>query len=208
MDEKRLNMQLYNKIAAQLEKDLKKSPSDLRLTDLRHLHEFDVDIRTILEAFYGSPDLRANRFASFLNAIYTHTSHVFSITYGLANDLIESDPNHDLKRIDGVRYKNVMSFALGHKYLTELRKPVLSKKGVPGKAGLYELTNPDLLRPLIIMLGETNAEANKIQRIKYYDDKNNTTEEEKRQVEHEQTEEQKRAREFAEQLARKRNHEG
>lgn len=199
MDDKRLNQTLYDKISNKIITDLEISSDDIRLTEIKHLDEFTDDIQQTLRALYDSPISKVRRFASILNSIYSQAENVFVITYRLYSDLIKEDSNHIIttKPGDGVSYRQMLSFALGNGYITELRKPSRISKGIYGKAGLYELTDKDFITPLIDMIGYANCKAKKDARLKWYDE--NNTEQNQKEDEIETTpeilEERKRIRE-------------
>ena len=175
MKEEKINKGLYEKLSVQLAEELKNSTTDPRLVDISPVSDFNETIQTMLRVLYDSPDPRARRWASVLNAIYTHANSVFVITHALVAALVEKDFHYPQNSCDYVSYKKMLVFAYENGHLAELRKPVRKTKGVTGKAGLYELISPVYLAPLSDMIGATTLKANKVQRLKWYDD-NNTPE--------------------------------
>ena len=175
MDEKKVNKALFEKISLKVAEGLKNSTTDCRLIDITPLDDFSRDIQAILMPFYKSRDPKARRFGTILNSIYTHANNVFVLTKRLAADLVEKDPHYPQKSCDTSSYKYMISYALQNLYLDVLRNPVQNNKNVSGKAGLYELSDPDFLAPLIEMIGISTVKANKDQTLKWYDE-NNTPE--------------------------------
>lgn len=200
MEDKRINKGLFDKISARIEEDLGKALTSPKLTQTSHIDVFSSEIATILSAFYYHKDLRAQRFASILNSIYTHANNGFILTYRLGNDLINEDVNHKLKTGNGKAYNEMLHYALKGGYITCLREPIRNSKGVNGQAGFYKLTDEDFLNPLYDMIGRAECEANVIERLKWFD-----KQKQEASPAVELTEEAKRARAFAKELERMRN---
>lgn len=203
MDDKKINKQLFDKISAKIAVDLENALESPKLTQVSPIDVFDTNIKSILSAFYSNKDSKAQRFASILNSIYTHTNNVFILTYRLGNDLINEDPNHAFHQSNGDAYREMLHYSLKGGYITCLREPVKTTKGVVGQAGLYELTDEDFLGPLIDMIGITNCRDNKIERIKWFDKQVKLSDNDRSPIVLDENA--KKARVFAKELERMRN---
>ncbi len=151
-----------------------KAPVDPKLTEVTVLEAFDKEkyqlVIPMLKAAYGSDNPTHRRFGCILNAIYTQGTPVFVLTKDLADKLAKKDTNFEPSSCNTESYKKLMHFMLGKGLIKELRPPVRNDKGIPGKAGLYELIDKRFLAPLYLLVGEAACIARKESVIKWYDE--------------------------------------
>ena len=167
MSEDYKNNPVYNDYSDYLKNKLCK-PGLAKLTTTKPISQFDGDIKFILQSMYDSRDEVIERMASIFNAIYTQQNHVFLIAKTSVNDLVKEDINHTHQSCNTETYKDIMRRLFTSSVIIELEKAEQRRKGVAGKAGLYELIDPKYLNPLILVAGRDVCMAKKDQYLKWY----------------------------------------
>jgi len=105
----------------------------------------DFQITEIVNLFkdcYSSKDPGILRATTILNAIFTHRTLTFMVTRRQYNKILNSDVNHTKKNLSGSVYGLFIESLKTNGMLKELREPST------GKAGVYKLIDPDLVKML------------------------------------------------------------
>jgi hypothetical protein len=122
----------------------------LRSTKL--LQQLSWDEGIACGALYSYDDINNQRIGTLINAIYSHNSTVFMISYRLFNRLERNDRNIDSEGCSGTSYRIMMRRLFDSNMITCLRPPH-SKK-----AGLYKLIYLPFTDPLIKRIGRQVVE--------------------------------------------------
>ena len=162
-----------------------------KLIEVGDLSSFNEEISTILQTFYNHKDNNIKRFGSVFNAIYFQHNSTFTLSQGMANDLVRKDfERHGLKSCDPDAYNDIVHRALAAGIFEKIRDQIGKK------AALYKLVMPRYLEPLQRAVGKELLEAKEHKFIEWWD----TTKVEDAPVERTYTEEQLKAREVADGL--------
>lgn len=180
---KNINDKIYTKNTNKFCEKIKEHDKDYRLVNISDPNTFSIEISSILWALYDLKNIKASFFATFLNSIYTHRCSVFVTTYRLFSKLVKADDTYTTKSCNGLNYKAMLAWAYDCGYIKAIRNPVSDIDFKKRKAGLYELVDPDLLDPLIKIVGKEEHEKEKQMRIKWFDDNNIPTVEEEEKEE-------------------------
>lgn len=179
MSDNNVNKKLYDKISAKIKSGLERREEDPRLLEVSHLDEFkDIDLKSIIQAFYNSGDPVYERIGVILNSIFTHGHSVFIISKSFLNDLMMKDLNIKANTCDTKTYKKVMRAMYEDGIMVCLRNPIQQTQGISGKNGLYELVDNDYLAAISKTLGENTMMAKREQFIQWFDEHNPEQEQE------------------------------
>ena len=168
-------------------------PEVAKLCEVSPLDTFNEEMNEILEAFYKNHDSAVKMLGSIFNSIYTQHNNVFLLSVGIVRDLVAADAaRHKLTSCNGKSYNFIIHHCLMAGMFVKIREQVGKK------AALYELVHPKFLDPLYRVMSKEMLAAKKKRTIEWYDS-TDLAEVEDKQPKQERvlTEEQKKARETA-----------
>lgn len=160
-----------------------------KLTEISPLGSFNEEIQDILKTFYNHEDGDVQRLGSVMNAIFTQQNGTFTLSTRLANDLVRNDTKrHGFKSCEQKSYNRIIHKCLIGGIFEKIRDPVGKK------AALYKLIDPKSLEALQKSAGVDLLKAKETKFIVWWD---STTPQGEVKVERVLTEEEKKAREIA-----------